>query len=74
MGFGVGIEYTIGGRKVSEREFHKHMFEDEPLRIVRPVHGESPTAEVVRTSKGYNVESSSCCEAAAELVRTAASS
>jgi hypothetical protein len=73
-------EYKIGSRKVSKREWERHIFRDEPQRIARdkvqkalsgvvcPEHGEAPRLEFVNTNKGFDVLISACCE---ELETTA---
>lgn len=88
MGFEMG--YKIGNRKVSQREFEKHLFEDEPQRIVRehmegiaataraivcPEHGANAVeARVVKSGDSYDVHTECCCEASAELLTAAATS
>jgi hypothetical protein len=73
MGF--DMEYTIGGRKVSKREWEKHLFEDTPRNLAKqtveerlrglrcPTHGETPTLSNMRdTSQGWDFTISACCD------------
>jgi hypothetical protein len=80
------FEHKIGNRKVSQREWGKHLFEDEPRRIMRehmegiaakaravvcPEHGPGGvTASVIPSGDSYAVHTECCCEAAAALVRS----
>lgn len=77
------IEYKIGGRKVSQREWERHLFEQEPKRLIRenvegklrglrcPKHGESPRPTFRETSRGFDLSVSTCCEELEALVQRA---
>lgn len=77
---GVNIEYKIGNRRVSKREWEKHVFHQEPRRMVRenveskirsvrcPTHGRTPTVRTRETSRGFEFDIEGCCD---ELVGAA---
>lgn len=78
------MQYEINGQKVSEAAWRKHVFEEEPRRIVRehmeeiasrakaikcPEHGAGAVnAEVVESGGTYSVKTDCCCEASAALL------
>ena len=78
MGF--EMEYKIGNRKVSERQWEQHLFHDEPRRLVRedmeskiksvrcPTHGTTATVRTRETSSGFEFDIEGCCD---ELVEAA---
>lgn len=73
-------EYKIGNRKVSKRNWEKHVFHDAPHRMAReaienklrsvrcPTHGDAPRLTIDEARQGFTVNISGCCEA---LVRRA---
>lgn len=77
----IKMEYRIGGRKVSAREWEKHL-EEEPLRLVRkeierklrglrcPTHGQSPKPAFRNTAAGLEVSvAPPCCDELAARIR-----
>jgi len=70
---GVKIEYKVGSRRVSQREWERHLREapleavkDEILqkisRIRCPKHGQAARVEFAKTSQGFNANLSGCCD------------
>jgi ubiquitin C-terminal hydrolase len=82
VGFGIEIEYTVGGRRVSQQEWERHLREaptratkeavKQKLSRVRcPAHGQSPKVTFRETSEGFDVSISGCCEELTERARRA---
>jgi hypothetical protein len=80
----VGVEYRIGNRRVSRREWEKHLFEEAPRQAAEdeikrklgpircPVHGRAPTVNRGRTTRGgFDLEIEGCCEALVERATAA---
>lgn len=70
----INIEYKIGNRKVSQREWERHLMEapldavkDEIRRKVSRVrcstHGQTAHVQFVKTSRGFDAKLSGCCDA-----------
>lgn len=82
MGFGIEIEYKIGGRRVSQQEWERHLREA-PTRAAKEnvkqklsgvrclTHGQSPKVTFRETSQGFDVSISGCCGELTERTRRA---
>ena len=76
------MEYKIGGRKVSQREWERHIAEA-PLEAVKdeirqrvgrircPKHGTTATVTLARVSNGFDTKMSGCCDDLVEAARRA---
>ena len=76
------MEYKIGNRKVSEAEWMRHI-QEAPMeaakdemksrieRIRCPKHGQSARVTVAKTSQGFDLKLSGCCDEVIQTVERA---
>jgi hypothetical protein len=78
----VKMEYKIGNRKVSQAEWVRRLREapfealkadiQKKVRSVRcPKHGQTARVSFVKTSRGFDMKISGCCDALIERVQRA---
>ena len=76
------MEYRIGNRKVSQREWERHIAEApleglkdrirQRVRNVRcPKHGTTPNVTFTKTSSGFDAKVSGCCDKVVEAAQRA---